>query len=76
MNKQKTVDNFSGSLEGEKLEEDCVVVPGKAGAYQGELLANVEDAQVNRGKEERDADGLAAEIFEARSGWRSQVNDW
>ena len=39
-------------------------------------LANVEDAQENRGEEERDADGLTAEILETSSGRRSPVNEW
>ena len=78
MNKQKTLlyDNFSGSSDDEKPEEDCVVVPREAGAYQGEPLANVEDAQENRGEDERDADGLTAEILEARFGQRYPVNNW
>ena len=49
---------MNGSSQDEKSEEDCVVVPGEAGAYKGEPLANVEDAQENRGEEERDADGF------------------
>ena len=60
----------------QKSEEDCVIVSGEAGAYQGEPLADVEDAQENRGKEERGADGLTAEILQATFGWRSPVNDW
>ena len=76
MNKQKTVDNFSDSSEDEKSEEGCVVAPREAGAYQGKPLANVEDAQQNRGEEERDADGLTAEILETRSEQRYPVNDW
>ena len=39
-------------------------------------MANVEDAQENRGEEERDADGLTDEILETRFGRRSPVNDW
>ena len=61
---EDSVHNFSGSSEVDKSEEDCVVVPREAGAYQGKPLANVEDAQENRGEEERDADGLTVEIFE------------
>ena len=73
---EDSVYNFSGSSEDEKSEEDCVVVPREAGAYQGKPLANVEDDQENRGEEERDADGLTAEILETRYGRRSPVNDW
>ena len=61
MNKQKTLlITFLVHPEDEKSEEDSIVVPREAGAYQGEPLANVEDAQENRGEEKRDADGLTA----------------
>ena len=59
-----------------KCQEDCVVVPSEAGAYQGKPLANVEYARENLGEEERYGDGLTAEILEARSGWRYPMNDW
>ena len=41
-----------------------------------EPLANVEDGQENQGEEERDADGLTAEMLEARFERRSPVNEW
>ena len=63
---EDTVDTFSSLSEDENSEEDYVVVPGEDGAYQGEPLANVEDDQENQGEEERDADGLTAEMLEAR----------
>ena len=72
---EDSVDNFSGSSDDEKSEEDCVVVPSEAGAYQGKPLANVEHTQENRVEEERDADGLTAEILETRFGRRSPVSD-
>ena len=65
------VDTFSGLSE-----EDYVVVPGEAVAYQGEPLTNVEDGQENQGEEERDADSLTAEMLEARFERRSPVNEW
>ena len=44
---EDTVDTFSGLSEDENSEEDYVV-PGEAGAYQGEPLTNVEDGQEPR----------------------------
>ena len=51
-------------------------VPREICAYQGKRLANVKDAQEKQGEQERDADGLTAEILETRFGRRSPVNDW
>ena len=74
MNKQKTLlITFLVYWRAKSQEEDCVIVPGDAGACQGERLA---DAQENQGKEERGVDGLTAEILEARFEHRSPVNEW
>ena len=53
-----------------------LIVPREIRAYQGKRLANVKDAQENQGEQERDADGLTAEILKTRLGRRSPVNDW
>ena len=67
---EDTVDTFSGLSEDKNSEEDYIIVPGEAGAYEGKPL---EDGQENQGEEERDADGLTAEMLEARSERRSPV---
>ena len=48
----------------------------KLGLTKANHWQNAEDAQENRGEEERDADGSTAKILEARFGWRYPVNDW
>ena len=47
---EDTVDTFSGLSEDENSEEDYIVVPGEAGAYEDKPLANVEDDQENQGE--------------------------
>ena len=78
MNKQKTlVDNFSGLSEDEKsLKKTASLFLVKL------VLTKVNHWQMSkmlkktRGEEERGADGLTAEILEARFEQRSPVNEW
>ena len=68
---EDTVDTFSGLSEDENSEEDYVVVPGEAGRTTRKCRRWSRKPR----EEERDADGLTAEMLEARFERRSPVNE-